>query len=53
MLKWLAGQGVSVQAVQREWQAGAIKDATIAMLIRRAAGSDAAQPVTISVAPGR
>lgn len=34
MLKWLAAQGIKVRTIQKEWQAGAIKDGNVAVLIR-------------------
>ena len=37
MLKWLAAQGIKAGGIQKEWQAGAIKDGNIAFLIRYAA----------------
>ena len=37
LLKWLAGEGVSAAAIQREWQAGAVSDKYIAKLIVYAA----------------
>ena len=33
LLKWLAGEGVSVGGLQKEWQAGAVSDRYIAKLI--------------------
>jgi len=44
MLKWLAAQGVKAGGIQKEWQAGAIKDGNIALLIRYAANESQSKP---------
>ena len=44
LLKWLAAQGITVRAIQREWQAGTIKDGNIAFLIRYAASKSLSKP---------
>jgi hypothetical protein len=44
MLKWLAAQRIKAGGIQREWQAGAIKDGNIALLIRYAANESQTKP---------
>ena len=44
MLKWLVAQGVRALGIQKEWQAAAIKDGHIALLIRYAATESMSKP---------